>query len=166
MNLEINSGQEGDATAWTSELKKLFSRGRGTGKGGVAAPSRCCVELAGWRRNYSNFMVLWAIVSRVWLVLSIVELTKTEDSTGVSLPAYVFIVVGSLAWFVYGFAVLSQVDYAIVVGSFLSFILAIIMLCLIQKYAKKAKRRRSGKKSRKTHGRRRRRRTNRIQVDT
>lgn len=79
--------------------------------------------LARWKVYYSRFMVGWAVVAHTALLLQSVEIYRTKNASGVSLPAFVVYTFSSIIWFIYGVFVLARRNYVIMVSSTLATLL-------------------------------------------
>ena len=93
-------------------------------------------ELAGWKRKYSQFMLIWAVISHVWLLIQAIEIYITKNVEGVSLPAFILLLCSAVIWFVYGFFVLKEKNYVISVSSGVSATLSTVVIAGIIAYKK------------------------------
>lgn len=87
-----------------------------------------------WKKNYGKFMLFWAVFSHSWLVIQAVDVYSNKDSRGISLPAFIFLMVSGLIWFIYGTFALNVRNYVIMISSTVSLIVASILLVGIIMY--------------------------------
>jgi uncharacterized protein with PQ loop repeat len=87
-----------------------------------------------WKTYYSQFMLFWAVVSHVWLLIQAIEIFQTKEARGISLPAFIVLLFGSVFWFIYGFFVLPGHNKVIVISAVVSFVLGLVVLAGIIMY--------------------------------
>lgn len=89
-----------------------------------------------WKWFYENvLMYIWACVSCVWLLLQTIKIYTTQDVSGLSLAAFILLLIGQIIWFIYAVAVLSKRNYVIMINSLLSGILTTSILIGIGIYS-------------------------------
>lgn len=82
-----------------------------------------------WKWFYGNvLMYVWACVSCVWLLLQSIKLYTSRNASGISLAAFVLVLLGQVIWFVYACCVLSERNYVIMLNSALSAVLTISII--------------------------------------
>lgn len=81
-----------------------------------------------WKKIYSKFMIVWAIVSHIWLVIQAVEIYKNKSSKGLSLPAFLILLTSGVFWFIYGFFVLPGKNNIIVISATVSSLLVLLVV--------------------------------------
>ena len=86
-----------------------------------------------WKYFYAKFMMFWAVIGQVWLLVQTMELYHKQDSTGLSLTGFLLLLLGGIFWGVYGFYVLNR-NHVIVISSMISVVLSIILIAGILLY--------------------------------
>jgi len=87
-----------------------------------------------WKDYYSNFMMVWAVVSHVSLLLQSIKIYDGKDASGVSLETYILMMVSSTIWLIYGFLVLNPRNWVIVMSSLTAISIHISIIIGIIKY--------------------------------
>lgn len=73
-------------------------------------------------------MLVWAVLSNIFLLLQLIKIFADKDAQGVSIAAYAVYVFSCAVWITYGAAVLAQCNWVIVVNSTLACALAVVIL--------------------------------------
>jgi len=81
-----------------------------------------------WKIYYAKAMVVWALLSQIFLLLQVIKIYTEKNAQGVSLPAYIVYIIGNIVWFVYGTWVLAYRNMPIIVSSVVAFALASIII--------------------------------------
>ncbi len=92
-----------------------------------------------WKVWFTKYMMVWAIVSQVFLLLQVIKIFQEKDAAGVSLAAYIVYIFGSAMWIIYGAWVLEERNLVIVVSSSLALALAAIIVVGVILYGSKTK---------------------------
>lgn len=87
-----------------------------------------------WKSRYEKFMYLFVFASQVWLILQLVELYKTKQSEGLSIPAFAVLIFVNLVWIFYALVILEPRNNVILLNSSMSLVLSIIILVGILVY--------------------------------
>jgi uncharacterized protein with PQ loop repeat len=87
-----------------------------------------------WKVGYGKFMLFWAVLSHSWLVIQAVDVYYNKDSRGISIPAFIFLIISGMIWFIYGAFAMTVRNNVIVVSSIVSFIVASVLLVGIIMY--------------------------------
>ncbi len=87
-----------------------------------------------WKVWYARFMIVWAILSNIFLLLQLIKIFQDKDAAGVSIAAYAVYVFGCIVWIVYAAAVLAQINWVIILNSSLACALAVVILAGAIKY--------------------------------
>ncbi len=85
---------------------------------------------------YAQFMVVFSMISALFLILQIVQIYSHSDAMGQSFSAYVIFLIGQILWIIYGSLVLANKNMPIVWGSIVSGLLSIPILTGIVLYGK------------------------------
>lgn len=83
---------------------------------------------------YARGMVVWSIVSQIFLLLQAIQIFEVKSSAGQSTPAYWLLEVSNIIWIVYGTAVLTHKNMPIIASSVVSFVLGALVLVAIYLY--------------------------------
>ena len=86
-----------------------------------------------WKKRYAQFMIIWAVVSQIWLLLQAIKIFKDKDASGVSLASYIVLIFSNIFWFVYGMFVIGH-DKVIIISSIIAFLLSIVIVVGIALY--------------------------------
>lgn len=81
-----------------------------------------------WKLWYARFMLVWAVLSNIFLLLQLIKIYTEKDAQGVSIAAYAVYVFSCGVWITYGAAVLAQTNWVIIVNSALACALAVVIL--------------------------------------
>lgn len=81
-----------------------------------------------WKVYFAKAMVVWAVLSQIFLLLQLIKIFSEKDAAGVSLSAYIVYVFGNIVWFTYGAFVLAYRNMPIILSSVIAFILASIII--------------------------------------
>lgn len=92
------------------------------------------VEEPKWKQHYANFMMVWAVVSHVSLLLQSIKIYVGKDASGVSLETYILFMVSSTIWMIYGFFVLTPRNWVIIMSSLTAISINISILVGVIKY--------------------------------
>lgn len=87
-----------------------------------------------WKIYYARWMVVWAVVSQVWLVLQATKIFQSKSAEGVSLYAYILYTIGTVMWFINATFVNKERNTAYMISSSLGFCLGIVILVGIIMY--------------------------------
>jgi uncharacterized protein with PQ loop repeat len=93
---------------------------------------------AGWRKDFTNAMIGWAVISKVFLVLQALKIYHSQSAAGVSFYAYVIYLVGAVVWFVYGAYVLVPRSTSLILSGILAFLGGVVILIGIFLYGEGA----------------------------
>jgi uncharacterized protein with PQ loop repeat len=88
-----------------------------------------------WKVYYSKFMIFWAVVSHVWLLIQAINIYSKKSSENISLAAFIILLCSSIFWFIYGFQVIPGKNKIIMLSASVSFVLGIIVIIGIIMYA-------------------------------
>jgi len=83
---------------------------------------------AKWKIYYAKLMVVFAVLSQVFLLLQVIEIFQTKTASGVSIPAYFVYELSNLLWGYYATKILLYVNYPILLSCIVSFVLAGIII--------------------------------------
>lgn len=89
-----------------------------------------------WKWFYSKAMYIWCLASCVWLLLQAIKIYETQEAEGVSLAAFILVLIGNIIWFIYAFWVLSDRNYVIVLNSVINCLMSIVVIVGIVLYQK------------------------------
>ena len=89
-----------------------------------------------WKWFYSKGMYIWCLASCVWLLLQAIKIYETQEAEGVSLAAFILVLIGNIIWFIYAFWVLAERNYVIVLNSVINSIMSVIVIVGIVLYQK------------------------------
>jgi uncharacterized protein with PQ loop repeat len=90
-----------------------------------------------WKYWYEKFMLVYACLSPLWILIQAVKIFQTQDSSGVSLASYALVLVGAFFWIIYAAVVLEAKNFVIVANSSVTAVLAVITIIGICLYAAK-----------------------------
>jgi uncharacterized protein with PQ loop repeat len=90
----------------------------------------------GWKKYYTHWMTLWAVIAHSWLVIQATELYRSKDANGLSLAAFIFLSFSGVIWFIYGTFVIEPRSRILMISGAVSFILAVINIVGIALYQK------------------------------
>jgi uncharacterized protein with PQ loop repeat len=71
----------------------------------------------------------------MWLLIQIIELYQSKNGSGISLLAFVILLISAVIWFVYGCFVLPDRNYVLVISGSISFVFSVIMIVGILMYS-------------------------------
>lgn len=86
-----------------------------------------------WKMYYKKWILIWSPLSHIWLFVLLVSVFNNEDASSLSIISFVIFICSSIIWFIYGFFVLEDRNYAIIASAVTAFclgctsILAIIL---------------------------------------
>lgn len=80
-------------------------------------------DVVWWKERYTSFMMVWAIVSHLSVLLQSIKIYRTKDVSGIALEMYFITLVGTLFWFIHGYWVMAPRNWIIVISSILSFLI-------------------------------------------
>lgn len=89
---------------------------------------------ATWKLWFAKSMIVFAVLSRIFLLLQTIQLYDTKNSGGLSLASYILYIVSMLLWMFYAYYVLKLVNWPLMVSSVLGLALAIVILVGIVVY--------------------------------
>ena len=75
-----------------------------------------------WKVWYARSMLVWAVLSQIFLLLQVIKIYTEKDAAGVSLAAYAVYIFGTVVWFVYGAFVLAHKNWALIINALIGFI--------------------------------------------
>jgi len=81
-----------------------------------------------WKLHFAKLMLVFAIATRIFLVLQIDQLYKTKNSNGLSAASYGVYILSMILWIFYAFTVLKTANWPIVISSVLGLLLAVVIL--------------------------------------
>lgn len=81
---------------------------------------------------WQRFFLQWVILSRVWILLQVIEIVQRGDSSGASLPAYVLLTISSTFWLIQGTAIKN--DRTLILTGSLGLILSVAVVAAILIY--------------------------------
>ncbi len=81
-----------------------------------------------YKSGYEKFMYVWAIVSPIWLLLQAIQIFQHKNASGVSLPAHIIVLIGSILWIIYAVWALQKRNFVIVSNASLSGLLSIVVI--------------------------------------
>jgi len=88
-----------------------------------------------WKMRFAQFMIIWSVVSQVFLLIAALEIFQAKMVEGVSLSSYILYLLGNVVWFFYGIWVLSPMNKPLVWSSVVAFALTIVILVGIGIYS-------------------------------
>lgn len=88
-----------------------------------------------WKTRFAQFMVVWSVVSQLFLVLQVVQIFQERNAQGLSLTGYILAFIGNLIWIVYGSLVLADVNKPILWSSLVSCVVMVGIFVGIGLYA-------------------------------
>ncbi len=88
-----------------------------------------------WKTRFAQFMIIWSVVSQVFLLIAALEIFEKKMVQGVSVPSYILYLLGNVVWFVYGIYVLSPVNKPMIWSAVVAFILTIVILVGVGMYS-------------------------------
>ncbi len=87
-----------------------------------------------WKVHGERLFPFFIIFGHTFLVIQVVALYTTKNSSGISLIAFIVYALSSLAWLFYSFVLLPKRNNTIIASSTVAFILAIIIIVGIIMY--------------------------------
>lgn len=87
-----------------------------------------------WKRNFSKFMIGYAAVANVWLLIQVIQLYDKNEVDGISVVAFSIYVVNAIVWFLYGLLGFEQRDIGLMVSGSIAFTLGILTLVAVGLY--------------------------------
>ncbi len=83
---------------------------------------------AKWKIYFAQSMLVFAIVTRIFLVLQIQMLFESKTSNGLSAISYSIYIFSMMLWTFYAISVLKTINWPLVISSVLGLILAVVIL--------------------------------------
>lgn len=90
--------------------------------------------VAKWKLWFAKWMVVWAVLGYSFLAIQAAKIYMEKNAKGLSLPAYIVYICGSIMWLIYGSVVLPRKNMVIIVSSCTAITLASIVLVGIVLY--------------------------------
>ena len=81
-----------------------------------------------WKVYYSKFMIFWAVVSHVWLLIQAIHIYSEKSSENLSLAAFLILLCSAIFWFIYGYQVIPGMNKIIMLSACVSFVLDVIVI--------------------------------------
>jgi uncharacterized protein with PQ loop repeat len=87
-----------------------------------------------WKDYYKKWILVWSPLSHIWLFVLLVSVFKNEDASDLSIVSFSIFVFSSIMWFIYGFFVLEEKNFAIIASSVTAFTLGVTSIFAIIAY--------------------------------
>jgi uncharacterized protein with PQ loop repeat len=81
-----------------------------------------------WTWYYAKWMYVWIVLGSAWILVQGVTVYVNQDAKGLSLAAFILLMIGNVMWFIFGYFCTEPRNWQIVVSATLGFIMATFVL--------------------------------------
>ena len=78
-----------------------------------------------WKKNFSKFMIFFACVANVWLLVQVIEIYRDGDASSISMVAFSIYTFNAIIWFTYGLLAFDHYDLGLMVYGVIAFLMGV-----------------------------------------